>query len=486
MGLLDMFNGAGEKLGGLLGRLDEPGTNRALMAAANAMLEAGAPSRVPVTTMQALSRGMLAGQDAYRAHQEDEYARQERSDISAYRRAQTGAMEAKRKKEAELQDFIMSRLGGRKPLDQMSASGDVPGQASNPFNPGAAPAPGGMPMGAPGQAPQTVGTGSAGAPGMPQGGQAFPFNLQEVAMLKLRGIDLSDVYDMATKPLEMKAGNTYLNRATGERTHLPELPKGLTYDQRGNVAVAPGYMAANGQLQRQEADITEGAKASYDPVYGENERGDKTLLGSRYDVLRGGRGTAQGTRGAGPQPGMVIGRSESQKTYDTEMAKSYAETYKGINNAALKAGGQIAELKKIGQLLDDHDGGKFSSSALALAKAANSLGIKIDPNLGSKEAAQAISSRISLSLRDPSGGAGMPGAMSDADRRFLESMAPNIEQSKEGRTMLINAGIRVQERHVIVQRMAAKYQKRYGRIDDGFFNQLSQWSERNPLFGEQE
>lgn len=557
MGLLDAYMGEDDRPRGLLdGFFNARPSDRALMAAANAMLESSGPSTRPVTTMQSLSRGMMAGQDAYRAAQDEEYMRRDRADTSAYRRAQTGAIESKRRKDEQLQNFIMSRLGGG--AGGGAPIGQQPGGWSSPSYPTSGQGGGALPaarmggevftaaaqkagLGAdldietlnqivglvnqglqPDEAAQRVaqsrgasqnGAGAstqnpfapAGPSGMPSttlrqpgnsnggnAGNAFPFSLQDVTMLKLQGVDLSDIYDMATKPIEMKAGSTYIDRATGERAHLPELPKGLTYDQRGEVTVAPGYMMANGRLQRQEADITERAKANYDPVYGEDAQGNRVVVGSRASVLGYGAGSQQrGPGQQGPQqgyqqPGMPIARSESQKAYDMEMAKSHAENFKNINNAALKAPGQIARLQRIGALLEDHDGGKFSKGAFAFAQAANSLGIKIDPKLGNKEAAQAAYQEMALSFRDPSQGAGMPGAMSDADRQYLDSMTPNMAMSKQGRALMIDAYTRVQRRNIDIQKMAVKYQKKHGRIDENFYVGLQAWAERNPLFGEQE
>jgi hypothetical protein len=151
----------------------------------------------------------------------------------------------------------------------------------------------------------------------------------------------------------------------------------------------------------------------------------------------------------------------------------------------MKAPTQIAKLQRIGKLLEDHDGGKFSSSSLALAQAANSIGIKLDPKLGNKEAASALSNELTLAARDPSNGGGMPGSMSDSDRNFLAGMSPNLNQSKEGRKLLIDSSIAVEKRKQQVQQMAIKYQRKYGRVDEGFYGQLQDWAERNPLFGEQ-
>ena len=77
----------------------------------------------------------------------------------------------------------------------------------------------------------------------------------------------------------------------------------------------------------------------------------------------------------------------------------------------------------------------------------------------------------------------MPGALSDQDRAFLSSMTPNIAQSAEGRKQVINSYVAVQQRNQQVATFARNYEKKYGRLDNGFFEQLQAWSNATPLFG---
>jgi hypothetical protein len=118
-----------------------------------------------------------------------------------------------------------------------------------------------------------------------------------------------------------------------------------------------------------------------------------------------------------------------------------------------------------------------------IASAANSFGLKIDKNLPNKEAAAALANQIALEMRNPAGGAGMPGALSDKDREFLVGMTPNAGQTAQGRKMLIDSYVAVQKRNQQVAEFATKYEKKYGRLDSGFFDQLTAWSSANQMFG---
>ena len=194
--------------------------------------------------------------------------------------------------------------------------------------------------------------------------------------------------------------------------------------------------------------------------------------------------------GASQAPGNVAELSPEQqnqiaanKKYGEGVAVDQVEQRKSIMNAGFTAGGRIAKLQEIDKLLGDYEGGKLSQTGVDFASAMNSIGIKVDKNLPNKEAASAMSKEIALSLRNPSGGAGMPGAMSDSDRNFLQSMTPDIGQTAAGRKQIISAGVAVEKRNQQVADFARKYENKYGKLDNGFYSQLSAWSNANPLFG---
>lgn len=171
------------------------------------------------------------------------------------------------------------------------------------------------------------------------------------------------------------------------------------------------------------------------------------------------------------------------KAYDELSAKDLVEIKSGAMKADFSAPSKIAQLQKIGSLLKDYEGGKLSGAAMAFSSAANSLGIKLDPKLPDKEAAQALSREMALQLRDPSAGGGMPGAMSNSDRAFLESMTPELAQTAQGRAQIISARVALLQRQQQVAQAMRNYEKKYNRLDNGFLSQLSAWSEAHPLFG---
>lgn len=167
------------------------------------------------------------------------------------------------------------------------------------------------------------------------------------------------------------------------------------------------------------------------------------------------------------------------------VGKFFGDAYANIQQAGFSAQSKVNRYSRLGQLLDGVSTGKFAGAGLEVAKAASSLGFNIDPNMANKEAAQALSGEIALELRNPSGGAGMPGAMSDADRQFLTNMVPGLATTPEGRTLMLETAQKLAKRDMDVARMARDYRKRNGSINEGFYDELARYSESNPLFHQQ-
>lgn len=162
----------------------------------------------------------------------------------------------------------------------------------------------------------------------------------------------------------------------------------------------------------------------------------------------------------------------------------YGDTYTDLQKAAIQAPAKIGKLDQIETLLNKAYTGTGAETWLDLKKAAQGLGLGIDlpENIGAAEAAKALSNEMALQLRNPAGGAGMPGALSDPDRQFLVSMTPGMAQTPQGRKQLIDAHRKIAERDQDVAKMARDYRKKNGQIDEGFFDVLAEYAEKHPLF----
>lgn len=251
------------------------------------------------------------------------------------------------------------------------------------------------------------------------------------------------------------------------------------------IGVTPGAETAYATQQA----IGERAKATMDLVtVPPTSAGAAPTYASRLSLLpSGGAAPDAAPPATRPRPaaGMSPEASAAQAAtaaQQLDISKNYGTIYNNLQNAAMVNPAKMAKVQRISDLLGDFEGGKLSKTAMDLASVANSAGIKIDPMLPNKQAAQALSGEIALDLRSTAGGGGMPGAMSDADREFLKSLTPQLGMTADGRKTIVESKIKVMQRENQVATMARQYKKKYGALNEDFFTQLSSWAERNPIF----
>jgi hypothetical protein len=332
------------------------------------------------------------------------------------------------------------------------------------------------------------------------------------------------------KPLAAREGAPVINPATGEVVFFaPKLESGMVPNYTGGqltgVTNAPGYIPS----MTERARAQEGVKAQHDLVtVPPTSPNAPPTFRSRAQVLQdagaapaptpvtttaptdaealrivqeasrnGGHATVtvpSANAPTAPIPssavlGNAAGISPAQEAdvkataaFKLKTAEDYSKLYGELNNSSMRLPPKIAKFERVGQLLGELEGGKLSPAGFELARLGNSLGLKLDPNLSNKEAAAALSNEIALELRGTGEGGGMPGALSDADREFLKSMTPQMASTAEGRKQIIQSRTSVWRREIDVAGMARKYVKKYGRLDEDFFSQLSEWSSRNPIF----
>jgi hypothetical protein len=432
--------------------------------------------------------------------------------------------------------------------------------------------------GAPSQpaAPGQLGSGSFGAVGAPmgqpdipapqQGGRLSRMSADDLALLKLNGLDISEAWKAANIPTQIRS-NSFSFLPGQQPRYMPDPTKGMDFKD-GRISPIPGYTDfVAGQAFAQElpktvlgaagqVSLRPNSDGTQSPVVSLNENPVLQGLMSQYfggsgtlgaprsapatppmaggarptiapDVQKGRdaesirmieselqnpnlppdqraglqrevqRLTASQSQPGFPTPTMKIspqgqgyGKTtaqqadeKSREVYGEAVAKDMAETRKSILGAGFAAPGNIAKYEQLGRLLADVDGGVLTGTGTNIASAANSFGLKIDKNLPNKEAAAALANQIALEMRNPAGGAGMPGALSDKDREFLVGMTPNAGQTAQGRKMLIESYIALQRRNQQVATFARNYEQKYGRLDNGFFEQMQAWSSANQMFG---
>lgn len=173
--------------------------------------------------------------------------------------------------------------------------------------------------------------------------------------------------------------------------------------------------------------------------------------------------------------------TKEAQTVGEEFGKQYAAVVKAGADAPTK----LSKLDRMEQLAQGVQTGKLTPAITQVTAIAESLGFKVDPKLGAKQGLEALSNEIALQLRNPSGGAGMPGAMSDKDREFLVSMTPGLAKTPEGNRLIIETARKLAKRDQEVAKLAREYRRKNGSMDEGFYDELAEFSAKNPLFGEQ-
>lgn len=174
-----------------------------------------------------------------------------------------------------------------------------------------------------------------------------------------------------------------------------------------------------------------------------------------------------------------------QSEFDKTTGKKLGEDALNIAQQGAKASSRIGMLKRMRTALNTGISTGFGEKQLlSLRRAGKALGVDTG-ELGEAELLNALGNQLALELRNPSMGAGMPGAMSDKDREFLVASVPGLEKTPEGNKKLIDYALRVEDRKKEIAKYASEYRKKNrGRLDLEFYDALAQWAEATSLFPE--
>ena len=186
--------------------------------------------------------------------------------------------------------------------------------------------------------------------------------------------------------------------------------------------------------------------------------------------------------GSGP---LVENNIGEQSKFDQKLGEGFADMFLSAVKDSAKARQQMNQIDQLETLMNGMGGGKLTPTGFEIARYAKSLGLDISDNLGNADAAATILNKMALDLRSTAEGSGMPGSLSDSDREFLRSMTPGLEKSPEGRAKLFSYYRKVYGRQIEVGRKAIEYKKRNGKLDEGFYTELDDYSQKNPLFQQQ-
>lgn len=184
------------------------------------------------------------------------------------------------------------------------------------------------------------------------------------------------------------------------------------------------------------------------------------------------------------------GKAAAQTAQDTKVGEGFGGDYLSLVQAERAAPAAIGKYS----MLRDYLGNVSTSKIAPVTQALKAYARGVLPDDVTKgwtadvpfaQAAQSLSREMALQLRNPAGGAGMPGAMSDSDRAYLESMTPGWANDPQAIPLMIDARIAIERRNQEMGRLAREYRQKNGAIDEGFYQQAADFANRNPLFGAQ-
>lgn len=194
-------------------------------------------------------------------------------------------------------------------------------------------------------------------------------------------------------------------------------------------------------------------------------------------------------------PTQIINQQESAAA--STIGAGIGKVYNTLQESGLKSSGQAANWQRLGSILGQIKTGKYAGTVNDFAKSLQAFGfdpasLGITNSTALVDAATAASNQLTLQLRNPSGGAGMPGAMSDPDRLFLQQATANIGTSQAAIPLMIKWQTKLAQRDAEIAKVARDYKnsalpgKPKGVIDDGVYDAIAQYGATHPLFTEQD
>jgi hypothetical protein len=190
-----------------------------------------------------------------------------------------------------------------------------------------------------------------------------------------------------------------------------------------------------------------------------------------------------------PSQPLVTVDNRQENEFNKKVGAQMGEQYSELLRADMNAPVNIGKYQRLGNLLSNVNTGKFKGTTLELKAAAKAMGFDLNAlgiadDVAPAQAARSLTNQLALEARNPAGGAGMPGALSDKDREFLVQSIPGLENDPAAIPTMIDYRVRLEKRGQQVAKMARAYRKKHGKFDEGFFDELSEWSDKNPLFPE--
>lgn len=192
-------------------------------------------------------------------------------------------------------------------------------------------------------------------------------------------------------------------------------------------------------------------------------------------------------------PPQVNVNTKTESAFGQAFGKGEGEAASALaNDVGNAAASQLQQLDALKQSVTElqaagGDTGAMANLSLKATKIAQGLGIDpatlgLPANAGPAETINAISNRLAMEARNPAGGAGMPGAMSDADRNFLKDTVPNLGDTPQGIAMKIDIAQKGAARKAEMAEAWNAYPDQTQAGWSKFKQDWKKYTDANPLF----
>lgn len=161
-------------------------------------------------------------------------------------------------------------------------------------------------------------------------------------------------------------------------------------------------------------------------------------------------------------------------------AEAAVTDIKARNEAIQVARSKMPRLEMMARLIDRPDvyQGTGGNSVLEFKKAAQALGFEVE-GVPAGEAVRMVANQFALALRNPAGGEGMPGALSDRDLAFLTQSVPGLGNTRGGNQIIVRTMIDLERYKIAENAEAARYLQK-SRSTAGLPEHMQRWADRTP------
>jgi hypothetical protein len=218
--------------------------------------------------------------------------------------------------------------------------------------------------------------------------------------------------------------------------------------------------------------------------------------GEEYQIIDGQYVPKQPGGQAMPVPGYVkpektplvnvgLTMPKQEEEFQKGMGKFYSEEFSGMQKEGREAHTNTARLGRAKSLVTNIATGKLRPAASAVKSVIKDLGYNLESyglsdDVGMAEALKAVSIDLTMDTVQRT-----KGAVSNKEMDLFAQVAPQLSNTPEGNLLIIEMAEKLNQNKVQVAQLAREYLRKNSRYDEGFYDELDKFYDKNPLFTEE-